>query len=112
MGSCSAADLKNAASAPAQLLGSVSDLFAVACSGDSSHDSGLQRIDSCGMLADLQSFFAASGDSSCPQDCADSALADSGLFLDPLDDMPVDGGMRKNDSFAELINASLPGLAN
>lgn len=113
VGACSAADLKNAASTPAQLLGSVSDLFAVACSGDSSHDSGLQRIDSCGMLADLQSFFAASGDSSCPQDCADSALADgSGLFLDPLDDMPVDGGMRKNDSFAELINASLPGLAN
>jgi hypothetical protein len=105
-------NLKNAASAPAELLGSVSDLFA-ACSGDSSHGSGLQHVDSCGMLADLQSFFAASGDSSCPQDCADSALTDSsGLFLDPLDDMPIDMGMRKNDSFAELINATLPGLAN
>jgi hypothetical protein len=105
-------NLKNAASAPAELLGSVSDLFA-ACSDDSSHGSGLQHVDSCGMLADLQSFFAASGDSCCPQDCADSALTDSsGLFLDPLDDMPIDMGMRKNDSFAELINASLPGLAN
>lgn len=109
----SVANLNGAASAPAELLGSVSDLFA-ACSGDSSHGSGLQHVDSCGMLADLQSLFAASGDSSCPQDCADSALTDSsGLFLDPLDDMPIDGmGMRKNDSFAELINASLPGLAN
>ena len=111
-GSCSPANLKNAASAPAELLSSVSDLFA-ACCGDSSNGSGLQHVDSCGMLADLQSFFAASGDSSCPQDCADSAFTDSsGLFLDPLDDMPIDMGMRKNDSFAELINASLPGLAN
>jgi hypothetical protein len=105
-------NLKTAASAPTELLGSVSDLFA-ACSGDSSHASGLQHVDSCGMLADLQSFFAASEDSSCPQHCADSALTDSnGLFLDPLDDMPVDMGMCKNDSFSELINASLPGLAN
>jgi hypothetical protein len=110
--SCSPVNLKSAASAPTELLGSVSDLFA-ACSNDSSNGSRLQHVDSCGMLADLQSFFAASGDSSCPQDCADSALTDSnGLFLDPLDDMPIDMGMRKNDSFAELINASLPGLAN
>jgi len=112
MGMCNPANLGSAASAPAELLGSVSDLFA-ACSGDSSHGSGLPHVDSVGALADLQSFFAASGDSSCPQDCADSALTDSsGLFLDPLDDMPIDMGMRKNDSFAELINASLPGLAN
>lgn len=119
MGSCAmpagatpAAELSNAKSAPAELLGSVSD-FLAGCSGDSSQGSGLPHVDSCGMLADLQSFFAASGDSSCPQDCADSALTDSsGLFLDPLDDMPIVGGMRKNDSFAELINATLPGLAN
>jgi hypothetical protein len=108
-----AAKMAPAASAPPTLLGSVSDLFAAACSDDSSHGSGLQHVDSCSMLADLQSLFAASGDSSCPADCADSAVADSEeLFVDALGDgldgLPLGLAMRKSNSLAQLINAGLP----
>lgn len=101
-------NMASAASAPANLLGSMSDLFA-ACSGDSSCD-GLPHVDSCGMLKDLQELLDATGDS-CGRDGADSTLtgAEGDLFADALEDIPLELALKKSNSLADLINA---GLAN
>lgn len=118
--------MASATSAPPALLGSMSDLFGCgaagagatalpgACSDESSQGSGsaLPRVDSCGVLADLQSLFAASGgDSGCAADGVDSAMDGEELFVDALDDVPLGVAMRKSSSLAQLINAGLPASA-
>jgi hypothetical protein len=90
------------------LLGSMSDLFA-ACSGDSCSEGsgGMTHVDSCGMLADLQSLFgpgegcAGVNDDGCSGVAAAAAAA--GLFDDVMDDLPLDLSMKKSNSLAELL---------
>lgn len=99
---------KAAAAAADPLLGSMSDLFA-ACSGDSCSEGsgGMTHVDSCGMLADLQSLFGPGGgcagmtDDGCSGVAAAAAAA--GLFDDVMDDLPLELSMKKSNSLAELL---------
>ncbi|WIA22714.1 hypothetical protein OEZ86_009676 [Tetradesmus obliquus] len=103
-----AAPSGKAAAAADPLLGSMSDLFA-ACSGDSCSEGsgGMTHVDSCGMLADLQSLFGPGGgcagvtDDGCSGVAAAAAAA--GLFDDVMDDLPLELSMKKSNSLAELL---------
>lgn len=90
------------------LLGSMSDLFA-ACSGDSCSEgsNGMTHVDSCGMLADLQSLF---GPADCARDegCSTGTGAAAALFDDVMEDLPLELAMKKNSSLADLLHAGLP----
>lgn len=87
------------------LLGSMSDLFA-ACSGDSCSEGsgGMTHVDSCGMLADLQSLFASDGCAGVRDDgCSGAAAPGGGIFDDVMDDLPLELAMKKSSSLAELL---------
>eukprot|EP00878_Enallax_costatus_P005168 GHUV01005431.1.p1 GENE.GHUV01005431.1~~GHUV01005431.1.p1 ORF type:complete len:788 (+),score=342.73 GHUV01005431.1:251-2614(+) len=90
------------------LLGSMSDLFAAGSGGDSCSEgsNGMTHVDSCGMLADLQSLFGP-GDCSKDEGCSTAAAAAAGLFDDVMDELPLELAMKKSSSLAELLNAGL-----
>jgi hypothetical protein len=108
-----ASAVKSPAAFADPLLGSMSDLFA-ACSGDSCSEGsgGMTHVDSCGMLADLQSLFGAAdgcvNDDGCSGGAAAAAAA--GLFDDVMDDLPLELAMKKSNSLAELLNAGLTAM--
>ncbi|KAF8066265.1 ARR14 [Scenedesmus sp. PABB004] len=95
----------------AALLGSMGDLFA-ACSGDSCSEgsAGMTRVDSCGMLADLQSLFGPADGAAGVRDdgCSGAAAAAAaGLFDDDMHDLPLGMALRKSSSLADLLNGGL-----
>lgn len=103
--------------APAQLLGSMTDLLAASCpAGDSSSEGsadGFTRVDSCGMLADLNGLLggdpAACGglrDDGCSGGGSSAAAAvAAGLFDDVMTSLPLSTALRKSSSLAELLGA-------
>jgi hypothetical protein len=108
-----AAAVKSPAAIADPLLGSMSDLFA-ACSGDSCSEGsgGMTHVDSCGMLADLQSLFGAGEGCGGVNDdgCSGGGAAAAGLFDDVMDDLPLELAMKKSNSLAELLNGSLTAM--